>query len=88
MLPGIVGSCLSSSTLLLPKKSRVARVLLNYKHAIDKPGEYEVDTVRHFKYADSKTDFFRSSSELEIQTHHGYLRAARAPSHRGVRLRR
>ena len=59
------GSCLSSSTPLLPGKSKIDRLLLNFDHKVDTPGEYSVDAVRHLAHADSDRDFFSPDTSKE-----------------------
>ena len=61
-------SCLSSHVLLPPGKSRTERILLNYEHMTDKPGEYDVEAIRHLPYADEKVDYFSTAtSDLEVR---------------------
>jgi HEAT repeat protein len=65
------GSCLSSSTLLLPGKKRVERLLLNFEHRIGAAGEYSVDAVRHLSHARADVDFFSiatTKDTLDVRT--------------------
>jgi hypothetical protein len=62
------GSCLSSNTLLPPQKTRTERILLNYEHKIDEPGEYDIEAIRCLPYADAKADYFSASrTDLEVR---------------------
>jgi HEAT repeat protein len=55
---GFAGSCLSSMAPLPPGKKHVERLLLNYDHDVDEPGEYSVQAERHLAYGRSGTDHF------------------------------
>ena len=65
---GFAGSCLSSSELLIPGKSRTERILLNYEHDIAQPGEYDVEAVRYLSYGDAKADLpSQSWGKIEVR---------------------
>jgi hypothetical protein len=59
---GQAGSCALSQVSLLPGKSRTERILLNYDHEIDRPGDYQVDARRRLPYGEGETSFSLSSA--------------------------
>ena len=59
---GRAGSCLLSHVLLLPGKSRTERILLNYDHQIDRPGDYQMGARRRLPYREGESSFLSSSS--------------------------
>jgi len=69
--PAIGGSCLSSSASLKPGGKHVERLLLNYDHKIDAPGEYSVEATRQLSHATEDVDFFSAATPkdtLEVRT--------------------
>jgi hypothetical protein len=84
------GSCLLSQVLLFPGKSRTERILLNYDHEIDRPGDYQVGARRRLPYREGESSFlsssapavefagqlrFRIDSDKNIYLYHGLLRS-------------
>ena len=68
-IAGWGGSCLSSYALLPPGKTRTERILLNYEHRVDEPGEYDVEAIRHLEYADANAEPFTApKNDLEVRT--------------------
>jgi hypothetical protein len=68
---GFGGSCLSSSAVLPPGKTRVERLLLNFDHKIDAPGPYSVEAERHLSHARASADYFSPDTPkdtLEVHT--------------------
>jgi hypothetical protein len=68
---GSGGSCLSSTAVVLQGKKRIERLLLNYDHKVNMPGEYSVAASRNLPYSRSSVDYFRPEvpkNELEVQT--------------------
>jgi hypothetical protein len=69
--PVFAGRCLSSSAVLPPGKKHVERILLNFDHEIDAPGQYSVDAERHLTYAAATADYYSSETPkdtLEVQS--------------------
>jgi hypothetical protein len=61
---GVAGSCLSSSTLLPAKKKHVERLLLNFDHDLNAPGEYSVEVARGFPSLSAKLDFYAVPNDM------------------------
>lgn len=55
------GSCASSAAPLGPGKSRTGRILLNYEHNIDAPGDYAVQAEIHLPYASAELEYFEAT---------------------------
>lgn len=65
-----IGSCISSDGPLKPGDTLTERILLNFKHSINSPGDYSVDVEGNFSYAPASEDFFRASkSLLDVHAH-------------------
>jgi hypothetical protein len=66
---GGAGSCLLSHVELKPKESRTERILLNFEHKIEEPGEYLVEARRSLSYADTGVEVFRQTNLVfDVQT--------------------
>ena len=70
---GVAGSCLSSSAVLLPDERHVERLLLNFDHKIDAPGDYSVEAERHLSYALAGADYFSPNTPKDILEVHTTL---------------
>jgi hypothetical protein len=69
---GVGGSCMSSDIALKPKQKRIERILLNFEHKIDAPGDYDVTAERSFPYANAGVEFWRPNKptlEVHAQLH-------------------
>jgi len=69
--PVLAGSCLSSSAVLPPGKKHVERILLNFDHQVDTPGQYSVDAERHLTHAAGTADYFSPETPkdtLDVQS--------------------
>jgi HEAT repeat protein len=66
------GSCASSDAPLGPGKTRTERILLNYEHKINAPGDYEVQAEIHLPYASADLEYFKATkTSLDVRD---YLR--------------
>jgi len=68
---GFAGSCLSSSAVLLPGQKHVERLLLNFDHEINAPGDYSVQAARHLSHVIVGVDFYSATTVkavLEVHT--------------------
>ena len=64
------GSCVSGSWLLKPGERRTERILLNYDHSIDAPGDYQVDASRSLPYGTGSGGFFTEPHDiLQVEEH-------------------
>ena len=69
---GYAGSCLSSSVLVKPGGRRTERILLNYAHQLNQPGDYEVKAARQLSYRLSTLNIpfrYDSAGEVQAQLH-------------------
>lgn len=84
----ISGSCLSSDYQLEPGKSRTERILLNYEHKIDTPGEYEVEALKDLVYAPGSLDrSSESNNSTEVsQTLHFRVDENAAPDGASIQM--
>jgi len=66
------GSCASSAFPLAPGKRHTERILLNYEHKIDAPGDYELQAEIHLPYASADLEYFKAAKRsLDVRD---YLR--------------
>jgi len=65
---GVAGSCLSSDTLLPAGKKYVQRLLLNFEHDLNSPGEYSVEVSRALPSASAKLEYYEAPKDtLEVR---------------------
>ena len=67
----VSGSYLSSVAALLPGQPRIERLLLNFDHEINAPGDYSVNATRYLAYAGAELSYFdpaTAKERLEINT--------------------
>jgi len=55
---GVAGSCISSDVPLAAGKKYTERLLLNFEHDLNSPGEYSVEVARAFPSASAKLDYY------------------------------
>jgi hypothetical protein len=68
---GFGGSCLSSTAVLPSGRSHIERLLVNFDHKVDAPGQYSVAAERQLDYAHTSTDYFSPDAPkntLEVHT--------------------
>ena len=65
---GVAGSCMSSDVPLAAGKKYVERLLLNFEHDLNSPGEYSVEVALAFPSASAKLEYYAAPKDtLEVR---------------------
>lgn len=63
---GVAGSCGSSDIALSPGQNSVERILLNFEHDVDTPGQYTIEVIRRFPSMIGSTSLQDRNHQYEV----------------------